>query len=84
MTLEERCNLVQSRADFTEFLKALCDDLRDNSETWENADLGKFLEALAAWVGDMDGYYASQRKTMPKQPDWKMAADMLMAAKMYE
>jgi hypothetical protein len=42
------------------------------------------LEALAAWVEDMDGYYLNQGKAVPEKPDWKHVADMLMAAKLYE
>ena len=65
------------------FVKALSNDLRENPATWENGSLDRFLEAIAAWVKDMDGYYASQRKLVP-DPDWKVVADILMAAKMYE
>jgi hypothetical protein len=32
----------------------------------------------------MDGYYINQGKPVPTQPDWKIAADMLMAARTYE
>ncbi|MGH7970069.1 MAG: DUF7660 family protein, partial [Limisphaerales bacterium] len=43
-----------------------------------------FLEALGAWVQDMDGYYRNQGKPVPEQLDWKTFSDILMAAKMYE
>ena len=59
-------------------------DLRENPSTWENTNLESFLEALGSWVEDMDGYYINQGKPVPTQPDWKIAADMLMAATMYE
>jgi hypothetical protein len=84
MTLDEHTNSIRSRADFVAFVKALSKDFRDNPATWENASLESFLEALGAWVEDMDGYYINQGKPVPQQPDWKVAADMLMAAKMYE
>ena len=84
MTLAEHNNSIRSREDFVAFVKALSKDLRDNPVTWENANLERFLEALSAWVEDMDGYYINQDKPVPQQPDWKVAADMLMAAKMYE
>ena len=84
MTLAEHTNSIRSREDFVAFVKALRKDLHDNPATWENANLERFLEALAAWVEDMDGYYANRGKPVPQQPDWKAAAEMLMAAKMYE
>ncbi len=84
MTLAEHHNSIRSREDFVAFVNALCKDLRDNPSSWENASLEGFLEALSAWVEDMEGYYANQGKPVPHQPDWRVAADMLMAAKMYE
>jgi hypothetical protein len=84
MTLAEHNNSVRLRGDFLAFVKALTKDLRDNPATWENASLERYLEALGAWVEDMDGYYTNQGKSVPQQPDWKVVADMLMAAKMYE
>lgn len=84
MTLAEHNNSIRSREDFVGFVKALSKDLRDNPASWENANLERYLEALGAWVEDMDGYYTNQGKPVPQQPDWKVAADMLMAAKMYE
>ena len=84
MTLDEQHTSIGSREDFVAFVKALSKDLRDNPAAWENGNLERFLEALGAWVEDMDGYYLNQGKPVPKQPDWKVAGDMLMAAKMYE
>ena len=84
MTLAEHNNSVRSREDFVAFVKALSKDLRDNPASWENGNLERYLEALGAWVEGMDGYYLNQGKPVPQQPDWKVAADMLLAAKMYE
>jgi len=50
----------------------------------ENATLGAFLEALSAWIDDMDGYFANLGNEVPTQPDWKLVAMMLRAATMYE
>jgi hypothetical protein len=84
MTLAEQNNSISSRGDFVEFTKALRKDLQDNPTSWENPTLERFLEALGAWVEDMDGYYLNQGKFVPIQPDWKVIGDILMAAKMYE
>ena len=84
MTLAELNNSIGSREDFVAFVKAMSKDLRENPSTWENTNLESFLEALGSWVEDMDGYYINQGKPVPTQPDWKVAADMLMAARTYE
>ena len=84
MTLPEHASSVVSRDDFVGFVKAMGKDLRDNPAAWQNATLEAFLEALAAWVEEMDGYFINQGKSVPVQPDWKIAADMLMAARTYE
>lgn len=84
MMLAERVALIRSREDLVEFVKALVTDLRDNPSSWENPTLEQFLEALGTWIADMDGYYLSRGMDVPHQPDWKVVADMLMAAKVYE
>lgn len=77
-------NSIRSREDFVAFAHALSKDLKDHPESWENNDLPHFLEALRAWVADMDGYFLNQGRPVPQQLDWKTFADILMAAKMYE
>lgn len=84
MTLEEHNKAIRSREELVEFVKALSDDFRDNSDSWENANLQRFLDALGAWVEDMDGYYQNQGQLLPEQPTWKVIGDILMAAKVYE
>lgn len=84
MTLEEQCNSCRSRDDFVAFVNALQRDIRDNPSAWQNADLPRYFAALAAWVSDMNGYYRNMGKPVPSQPDWNVAANMLLAAKMYE
>ena len=84
MTLAEQCNSIQSRNDFVAFVRALSQDLHDNPASWQNTNLECFLESLGAWVEDMEGYYLNQGKSLPQEPDWRVAGDMLMAAKTYE
>lgn len=75
---------IQSREDFLRFLRLLADDLKSNPDSWENANLPRFLEALAAWIEDMDGYYLNQKQSVPEKPDWQVLRDMFMAARVYE
>jgi hypothetical protein len=51
---------------------------------WTNADLPSFLEAMAAWSQDMDGFHADTGQNPSKVPVWRMMADMLMGARLYE
>ncbi len=84
MNLAEQVKIVRTREDFIAFLTELCKDYRENGKSWENDNLGSFLEALAAWTADMDGYYVNKGKPVPKTPEWKTLAEMLVAAKFYE
>lgn len=84
MTLNEQADAIHSREDFVAFIRALRRDLRDRPASWENADLGSYLEALGAWVEDMDGYYIKKGEVVPEQTQWKYVAGMLLAAKVYE
>jgi hypothetical protein len=75
---------IKTKKDFVSFVYELSQDYRDNPKSWQNKDLGSFLEALAAWVDDMEGYYLNQGQQVPEKPDWQMLANMLTAAKIYE
>jgi len=75
---------INSREDFVAFVYELSKSFRENPESWQNGNLGSYLEALAAWVEDMDGYYLNHGLAVPEKPDWSNVADMLLAAKIYE
>ena len=75
---------IQTREDFIAFVRALKRDYTENLSTWENRDIGSFLEAIASWVEDMDGFYINQGLSVPEKPDWKVVADILMGGKIYE
>lgn len=75
---------IRTREDFTSFLRSLKRDYLENSQSWENKDIAAFLEAMASWVEDMDGFYMNQGLPIPEKPDWKTFADILMGGKLYE
>jgi len=62
---------VRDRDSFVEFVAKLSADLRADSGAWGNRDLGRYLDALASWVEDMDGYYENQGR-----PSRKMSGGM--------
>ena len=84
MNLVEQTSSIRSRGEFLSFLTALRNDLSANPESWQNVTLESFLEALQAWVNDMDGYYTNIGKPVPQVPDWQVVAEMLMASRVYE
>jgi hypothetical protein len=84
MTLAERASRVRTRDDLAAFIAELKADLDANPEEWANADLGSFLEAMAAWMLDMEGYYENTGQVLRDLPAWKILADALMAARVYE
>ena len=64
----------------------LIDLLRDlQTGDFENDTASSYVEALAGWLADCDGYYQSigeSRRT--ETADWQLIADALCAATIYE
>ena len=75
---------VSSKDGLVKLIVALAKDLKYNPDEWENKDLSSYLEAIASWIEDMDGYYENTNQPLPKDTNWKVFADILMAAKVYE
>lgn len=84
MELREEAGKIQTRDDLALFIQHLIHDLRTCPERWENTSLETYLEAVAAWVQDMDGYYHNRGETAPKYPTWRHVGEILLAARIYE
>lgn len=84
MDLTSKINNIKSKTDFIDFVESLAKDLRNNPEEWENKTLPEFLGAIASWTEDMEGYYINNNLPIPDNVNWKVMADILAAAKMYE
>ncbi len=84
LELQQAAARIRSRQDFVAFTRTLAEDARRNPGEWENRDLPSFLAALAAWIEDMDGYYANQGEPIPEPPTWKAMGEFLLAARVYE
>ena len=83
-SLESILTQVKSRSDLVRFVEALRIDHENNPGDWENATLPRFLEALAAWVESMEGYYRNQGLEFSEEQPWALFASMLLAARTYE
>lgn len=84
MDLGDSLELIESREDLSHFVQNLLKNLKEDPESWENSSLDRFLEAMSAWVEDMEGYYQNRGESVPRQPDWKTFGQILLAAKCYE
>ena len=84
MKVDELVNAVATKSDLVSFVEALAEELRNDSSLWKNTSLELFLEALAAWIQDSDGYYENHGMAVPESPSWKNVAEMLLAATMYD
>ena len=84
MECAEQVKSVETRDDFVVFMQNLLRDWRQHPEHWENASLEAYLEAIAAWVQDMDGYHCNRGELMPAHLTWKSLCEILLAARIYE
>jgi hypothetical protein len=75
---------VDSREDLAAFVRALHRSCTEGGQSWENADLASFLEALAAWIHDADGWFSNAGLSLPASGDWRFFARALQAATVYE
>jgi hypothetical protein len=82
--LHEQLRFVESRQSLAAFVRMLHREMRDNPAQFENSDLKSYLAAMAAWIDDMDGYYANRGEDMPAQLTWRTFAEVLIAAAIYE
>ncbi len=80
----ESAGRVANRVEFEAHVRALRADLLAKPGEWENSRLEDFLAALAAWVHDMDGYFANRGEVTPPAPTWALLSQMLCAAAVYE
>lgn len=87
--MSSRINLVEiqtqinSKKDFVFFLENLIADLKENPADWENDNLESFLEAMSAWVDDMDGFYKNLNAQSPNI-NWQFIGQLLLASRIYE
>lgn len=76
---------VVSRHDFLTFVRYLQENLQQTKDEWQNSTLLQYLGALGAFTSDMDGYYKNMGEAVDvEQITWRLAAQMLLAASVYE
>lgn len=75
---------VHSRAELVAIVRELREDYLRRGHEWENANLDRFLQALAAWMDDAPRWYGNLGKELPPDGDWTFLARALRAAVVYE
>lgn len=76
---------VISRDDFLKFMEYFIDDYRDHKNAWDNNRLEDFLEGFRGFATDIRGYYKNTNQDVDVEIiSWKMLANMMTAATVYE
>lgn len=61
------------------------EELRKNHDGFENKSLDDFLEALGRYAEDIDEFYKNTNQEIDlDKVDWKVFADLLKGASIYE
>jgi hypothetical protein len=71
---------IKDRQSFIEFLMLFRKDLNSNPGGWENKNLDDFLEAMAHYTEDIQGYYDNCKKEIGEHinadiPSWRTFAE---------
>ena len=76
---------MTTRQEFQEFLEFLVSERINSPDQWENSTLSSFLEAMAGFTADIDGYFAQQGGVEnAENATWSVFAQILAAATVYE
>ena len=81
MEVFELAQQATSKEDFLKFLQALIDDFANNRERWENPELGRYLDAMKAFMS------SSTDRSINKidfTPSWSLFARIMYTATIYE
>ena len=85
MSIYDLLEKIKTKKDFELFLGQLRIDLEKNKDEWENVTLKDFLEAMHAYTIDLEGFYKNMGIPFDSDnPDWKVFAQILTGAKVYE
>ena len=76
---------ITVRHSFIEFITQLQQDYLANKDAWENHTLESFLDAMARYAFDIQGYYNNTGQAINADtPSWAVFADIMKGATVYE
>jgi hypothetical protein len=74
---------IESRQELVDLIFKLLDE--NDAVEWQNETAHSFLQAMAAWLNDADGFYRNIKEARdPNNASWQLFADALQAAAVYE
>jgi hypothetical protein len=80
MALPSDYKEVRSKEELITLIFELLDD--NDAIEWKNDTAYTFLQAMAAWLEDADGFYKNANlKVDAKEPSWQLLADAMQAAR---
>ncbi len=68
---------IKNKKDFIEFMKLYVSAVQDIA-------IKEYLESIAAWTEDMDGYYKNTGTDLPDHINWDFIAALLYIGSIYE
>jgi hypothetical protein len=81
--LSEKPQVIKSKEEFISLISKMLSN--ENAAGWENVTAHDYLEALARWIEDCDGFYSNLKIPMnTESASWQLFADALQAATVYE
>ena len=77
---------IKTKEDFLLFMEMLTNDSIANIQKWENQTIPDYLEAMGRWTETIEWYYKNNGITDVDlgAVNWRVLADILLAAKYYE
>ncbi|MEN3931777.1 hypothetical protein WJT86_12000 [Microvirga sp. W0021] len=83
-TVIETLNEISTKEQLAEHISSLRLSLEHEPNSWENISLEQYLEAMEAWILDIDGYAKNLSDEAVLSPSGATFAKILSAAKVYE
>lgn len=84
LKLTQQVKLIKSREEFIRFVKDLATYLETRPSERSDQNVIPYLQSIAAWTNDMDGYYENRGEKPPAEPSWRTLGEILIAALLYE
>ena len=85
MTLATQLQNVRSRGDVGAVAETIASMYEEGYAGIQNFTVPEYLSALARWLGDAPGLHKYREAGgFPESPDWKLVAEILWAAAIYE
>ena len=83
--LIEEAEKLTTKTQFVEFVKLLVQNMANHPDEWHNNTLEQYIFALSSFLENIDGYYENiGLETDLEKPNWRIFADILLAARVYE